>query len=185
MAWINIIDEKNADGKLKEVYDEITSARGKLSNIMKIHSLNPLAMKSHMDLYLSVMFSKSGIRREDSEMIAVVVSSANECEYCINHHAEALNQYWKDENKIKKLAEDYKQLDLSIKQMAMLSYAVKLTIMPNTVSETDIANLKVHDFTDENILNINLIVSYFNFVNRIVLGLGVKFNEDELKGYKY
>ncbi|MBU2494312.1 MAG: peroxidase-related enzyme [Bacteroidetes bacterium] len=185
MAWIKIIDEQHAEGKLKEVYEEITSARGKLSNIMKIHSLNPQAMKEHMDLYLSVMFSQSGLRREDCELIAVVVSSANECGYCINHHAEALNHYWKDKEKIKKVVEDYKQLDLSVKQMAMLSYAVKLTTMPNAVNENDIENLKLHDFTDENILNINLIVSYFNFVNRIVLGLGVDYSEEELKGYKY
>ena len=39
--------------------------------------------------------------------------------------------------------------------------------------------------TDEDILNINLVVSYFNFVNRIANGLGVEFSEEEVKGYKY
>ena len=53
MAWIDIIDEVDAKDDLKKVYDEIQSKRGKLSNIMKIHSLNPNTMKDHMDLYLS------------------------------------------------------------------------------------------------------------------------------------
>jgi len=39
--------------------------------------------------------------------------------------------------------------------------------------------------TDEEILSVNLVTSYFNFVNRIALGLGVEFSEEEIKGYKY
>jgi len=39
--------------------------------------------------------------------------------------------------------------------------------------------------SDRNILDINLIASYFNFVNRIALGLGVKFSNDEIRGYKF
>ncbi len=56
MPWIKVLDEREADAKLKEIYDEIKKERGKLSNIMKIHSLNPNAMKKHIYLYLSLMF---------------------------------------------------------------------------------------------------------------------------------
>lgn len=40
-------------------------------------------------------------------------------------------------------------------------------------------------FSDTDILTINLITSYFNFVNRIALGLGVGFSDDEITGYMY
>ncbi|HDR91458.1 MAG TPA: peroxidase, partial [candidate division Zixibacteria bacterium] len=63
MAWIKIIDEKKAKGELAEVYNKISSARGKLSNIMRVHSLNPKAMDAHMELYLSIMFSKTSLDR--------------------------------------------------------------------------------------------------------------------------
>ena len=72
MSWIKIIDVLDADNNLKEVYNEIKKRRGKLSNIMKIHSLNPNAMISHMNLYSSIMFSQHGITREDRELIATV-----------------------------------------------------------------------------------------------------------------
>jgi len=55
MSWIHIIDEADSSGKLKEIYDDIEKKRGKISNIMKIHSLNPDAMKNHMELYLSCL----------------------------------------------------------------------------------------------------------------------------------
>ena len=185
MPWIKEIDVNDAEGKLKEYYEELVKNRGKVSNILKIQSLNPDSMKEHLDLYMSIMFSKSGLKRDEREMIAVVVSSLNVCEYCINHHAEALNHYWKDDEKIQKLIKDFRHLDLSGKQKTMLEYSEKLTLTPSEVNEEDISNLREVGFTDENILNINLIVSYFNFVNRIALGLGVEFNEEEMKGYKY
>ncbi len=63
MPFIKVIDETEAQGKLKEVYEDIISSRRKLSNIMKIHSLNPDAMIKHMELYKSIMFGKSSIPR--------------------------------------------------------------------------------------------------------------------------
>ena len=99
MPWIKEIEANEAEGKLKEVYDDLTKNRGKVSNIMKIHSLDPETMSHHLDMYMSIMFSKSGLKREEKELVAVVVSALNNCTYCINHHAEALNHYWKDDEK--------------------------------------------------------------------------------------
>lgn len=185
MAWIKQIEEKEAEGKLQEVYKNILSKRGKLANIMKIHSLDPESMQHHLDLYTSIMFNKSGLNREEKELVAVVVSALNNCAYCINHHAEALNYYWKDDEKISALISDYKSLDFSIRIHAILNYAEKLTLTPSLINEYDIQNLRIHNLSDEDILNLNSVVSYFNFVNRIATGLGVEYDKDEIKGYKY
>jgi len=184
MSWIKIIDDKEATGLLKKIYQKIEAERGKIPNIMKIHSLNPLAMKAHLDLYLSLMFSQSGLMREECEMLATVVSAANSCEYCVNHHGEALNHYWKDKEKLQKLISDFKSLHLPEKTLKMLEYAVKLTRTPEKINREDVDVLRESGFSDEDILNINLIISYFNFVNRIALGLGVEFTPDEVRGYK-
>ena len=74
MAWINQIDEEKAEGKLKMVYSDLISQRGKIANVMKIHSLDPDTMKNHLDMYLSIMFSESSVSREERELIAVVVT---------------------------------------------------------------------------------------------------------------
>jgi len=185
MPWIKQINEKDATGKLNEVYDELLSARGKISNIMKIHSLDAETMKHHLDLHLSIMFNESNITREEKELIAVVVSSLNNCSYCIHHHAEALKFYWNDEAKINMLISDYKSIEFPIRIHAILNYAEKLTVTPGLVNEYDVQNLRIHDLSDEDILNVNLVVSYFNFANRIANGLGVETSEDEAKGYKY
>jgi len=66
----------------------------------------------------------------------------------------------------------------------MLEYAVKLTKTPERINQKDVDVLRKLSFSDEDILNINLIVGYFNFVNRIALGLGVESTPEEARGYK-
>jgi len=185
MAWIKAIDENQAEGPLAEAYDNIKNRRGKLSNIMRAQSLNPAAMVAHMDLYLQLMFGNTGLRRELRELIGVVVSLTNHCGYCVNHHAEALNYYWKNKSRIEQLKQDYSSLDFPENTKVMLEYCVKLTLYPQSLDEADVNVLREVGFPEEDILNINLIVSYFNFVNRIVLGLGVELSPDEMSGYQY
>lgn len=185
MAWIRVIDPEEASGALKEYYDEIKKARGKVANIMKIHSLRPETMKRHLELYLSIMFARSGLGREQRELLATVISSVNRCAYCVQHHGEALHHYWNDAEKLERVKTDYTQLNLGERDRSMLDYGVKLTRDPAAIGEDDIQRLRDAGYSDEDVLTINLIVSYFNFVNRVAEGLGVEFTPEEARGYEY
>ena len=185
MAWIDVIPEADATGDLRAAYDHIEQARGKLSNIMRVHSLRPEAMRTHMDLYLALLFSTSGLKRAERELLATVVSATNGCAYCTRHHGEALKAYWKDEARVAQIAEDYTAADLSIRERAMLDYGVALTREPASVNEADVEALRTVGFSDSDVLDIALITAYFNFVNRIAEGLGVELSEEEAAGYKY
>ena len=100
MPYIEVIEHAQAEGKLKEVYDHLLETRGKLAEVHKIQSLNPESIMNHMDLYMTIMFGQSPLKRYQREMIAVVVSAVNDCEYCQTHHGAALNHFWKDEAKV-------------------------------------------------------------------------------------
>ena len=185
MPWINVIDEKDATGELIGVYEEIRKKRGKISNVMRAQSLNPGVMQKHLDLYITLMFGSSGLDREDRELIGVLVSHLNGCEYCVQHHIAALDHYWKNKEKIAAVLNDSSAAGLSDRQHHMLEYVRKLTIEPSKISHNDILVMRNAGLGDAEILNINLITSYFCSVNRIVLGLGVGFTESEVKGYVY
>lgn len=186
MSWIEIIDEHSARGRLAEVYERIAGDRGRVANIMRVHSLNPEAMNAHLDLYLAAMFRRSGLSREDREIIATVVSVANRCPYCIHHHAEALRAYWKDDARVKTLIADPTGHEvLDVRQRAMVGYALALTRQPDSIRESSITALRETGLDDEAILALNLVIGYFNFVNRIALGLGVEFSAEEVGGYRY
>lgn len=185
MAWIRSIEEEEATGRVRELYRKIVLQRGKLSNIMKVHSLHPEAMDAHLNLYRAIVLSSGSLTREEREAIAVVVSGANGCPYCLRHHGEALLHYWKDEEKVRQLAEDRSSLDLPFRLQAILDYAEKVTARPQEMQEEDVERLRSAGLEDGDILTVNLVASYFNFVNRIALGLGVEWTEEEVSGYRY
>lgn len=184
MTWIKTIEPDGADETLSAVFDEITEVRGKLSNLMKAQSLNPLVLKRHLNLYDQLMFGHSSLSRAEREAIAVVVSNQNHCDYCIEHHSATIEHYIHDETIVAQLKKDHSGIHLSGRLSAILNYAVKLTRKPSDVDENDIETLRLAELNDEDILAVNLTVAYYNFVNRIALGLGVEHSQEEARGYK-
>jgi alkylhydroperoxidase family enzyme len=55
----------------------------------------------------------------------------------------------------------------------MLDYTAKLTRDPASVERADVERLRTEGFDDTAILQINLIASWFNYINRVADGLGV------------
>jgi uncharacterized peroxidase-related enzyme len=182
MGWISEIPDNEAQGPLREIYDVIKAQRGKVARILGVHSLDPGALQHHLDLYMHLMFSPGPLSRREREAIAVTVSAANGCAYCVAHHLEALQRYEKDEAVLDKVREAPEQL-ANPRLRAMLLYARKLTIAPSTMDETQVAALRADGLTDQEVLRVNLITAYFNFVNRIALGLGVTADAQEIAGY--
>jgi len=183
MSWINEIEVSEADGRLAEIYEELVEKRGKISNILKVHSLNPEAMSDHLDLYMTLMFGKSRLSRAEREAIGVVVSAENDCAYCVNHHAVALRQYIKDEETLGMLATADGLETLKPRLSNIVRHAQKLTSAPEAMTESDLGELRAVGLSDQDILDVTLITAYFNFVNRLVLGLGVEFTDEEIAGY--
>jgi uncharacterized peroxidase-related enzyme len=184
VSWIDEIEVSDAEGKLADMYKDLVEQRGKVSNILKVHSLNPEAMGNHLDLYMTLMFGRSGLSRAEREAIAVVVSAENECEYCINHHVEALRRYIRDEEILNMLATADGLETLEPRLSNIVRHAEKLTSAPGAMTESDLGELRAVGLSDADILDISLITAYFNFVNRIALGLGVEYTEEELSGYR-
>lgn len=81
MSWIKEIEVNEAEGKLKEIYNKILQRTDTVGNILKVHSLNPEVLEAHLKLYEQVMFGKSNLSRAQREMIGVVVSTTNACDY--------------------------------------------------------------------------------------------------------
>ncbi len=186
MAYIEVINPHEAGPQLKSIYEELILSRGKLAEVHKIQSLNPETIVRHMDLYQSLMFGKSPLKRYQREMMAVVVSAANNCEYCVRHHTEALRHFWNEDDSVQKLAGNYRLLDLAQRDMVLCDLAQLMTVNPSDMqNDAHLVPLREVGYTDRAILDATLIISYFNFVNRIVLSLGVVTDENEVSGYKY
>jgi alkylhydroperoxidase family enzyme len=77
-----MVDGKKAEGKLAKLYNKLTrSGKNEVAHVLKVQSLNPDLLKDHLNIYKTIMFSRSNLSRMQREMIATVVSNINECHY--------------------------------------------------------------------------------------------------------
>ena len=81
MAWIRVINENEAEGKLKEMYERFTAPWGGVDNILKIHSIRPRSLNGHYGFYRVLMTGSKDLPKPKREMIAVTVSALNHCVY--------------------------------------------------------------------------------------------------------
>lgn len=178
MAWIETTSPENAAGELQEIYKAISSTRGGVADIHQAQSLNPRALRAHLELYKAVVFARSSLSRIARERIAIVVSASNRCAYCVAHHSEALRQLGDDAATIETLGRGELPTTISAGDRALLEWARTAALVPSDATEATIATLRAHGFDDRALLDAALTVAYFSFVNRLVLLLGVHVEEN-------
>jgi len=81
VAFIDIVEENQADGLLAGIYDAAQKRAGRVYNILKIQSQNAAVLQAMLGLYAATMRGESPLTRSQREMLAVVVSRANDCHY--------------------------------------------------------------------------------------------------------
>jgi uncharacterized peroxidase-related enzyme len=81
VAHLRLIGEEEASGELKTEYEAAVARAGKVFNVVKAMSLNPKVLTASMGLYRAIMFGPSELSRVERELLAVVVSCANDCHY--------------------------------------------------------------------------------------------------------
>ncbi|MCH7804754.1 MAG: carboxymuconolactone decarboxylase family protein [Acidobacteria bacterium] len=80
-AWIRTAGETEATGYVKNLYESFKKQRGWIPNILKSTSIRPDITRGWVSFFNTLMYGPSGLKRSQREMIAVVVSVANDCYY--------------------------------------------------------------------------------------------------------
>ena len=81
MAHIRTIPPADATGPLKQEYETALKRAGHVAQILQLQSLNPPVLHAGVQLYLALMHGPSALTRAQRELIATVVSRANDCFY--------------------------------------------------------------------------------------------------------
>lgn len=170
MPFVKEGDESNPEisSLYKEINDELQI--GKIPNILKTTSIDPLIAKWFWDGVKIILLRESSIPRILKESIAVVVSNANSCEYCTQAHGMLLQLMGFTDEKITDLKNNFE--GFSDKEKAALNFALKIN---NSANKTTIDDHKIlHDFgyDDKQIVEITSVVAAFNWANIIADALG-------------
>ncbi|WP_170765037.1 carboxymuconolactone decarboxylase family protein [Ruegeria lacuscaerulensis] len=187
-AWIRMISDEDADAQLQATLDLARTPHGTVDNVMRVHSLRPNTMKGHVILYRACLHDEANtVPMWFQEVISSYVSNLNNCPYSYaNHWANARHLIGNDAraDKIEAALRACKPQDaFEGNQLEALVYAEKLTLFPGEMGEADVIALKNAGWADGEILEINQIVGYFNYANRLLNGLGVTTDGDVVGYY--
>ena len=140
---------------------------GFVPNVLAAYSFEPAKLRAFIAMYNDLMFGESNLSKLEREMIAVVVSSANRCYYCLVAHGQAVREMSGDSALGELLVMNYRVAKLSRKQRAMLDYAHELTVRPAEVGSAQRAALRKAGFKDRDIWDIAAITGFYNMTNRL------------------
>lgn len=81
MPFIQTVSEADAEGPVKQIYESSMASYGRIANIVRLLSPDAEVMKASMELYMNLMKRKNALSAGRREMVATVVSHANDCYY--------------------------------------------------------------------------------------------------------
>lgn len=172
VTWLRVPDESELPPEVLDLWAPSLEKLGFIPNVLRAYALRPthlLAWTAHFD---ELMKGGSSLTKAEREMIAVVVSVANDCAYCIASHSAVLRKLTKDPALADQVAADHRRADISERMKAALDYAVKLTRSPQAMVEADVDGLREAGWSDEDVMDIAEVTAMFNFSNRLASGLG-------------
>ncbi|GAA6193292.1 peroxidase-related enzyme [Phaeobacter sp. NW0010-22] len=187
-AWIEMIDDETADGRLKELLDKARTPHGTVDTVMRVHSLRPETMNGHVTLYRSVLHSKDNtLPFWFLEVIASYTSIINDCTYSLTHHFMNVRNLIKDQPRSDRIFLALKahrpEDEFEGKELELLRYAGKLTANVGKMIKSDFEALKIAGCSDGEILEVNQVCAYFNYSNRLLNGLGATTDGDIIGFY--
>ena len=176
--------KKEGEDQVKNYLNIVNEKIGFVPNVLAAFAKFPKQFEGFTKLYNSLMLGESGLTKLEREMIAVTVSSENQCFYCLVAHGAAVRELSDDPQLGERLASNFESANLSKKHKAMLRFVRTLTKNPSTINENDRQTLTNQGFNDRDIWDISLIVGFFNMTNRLAIASEMEPNDIYHKMYR-
>jgi uncharacterized peroxidase-related enzyme len=155
----------------KDIVDKIMEVQEKAGFVPQVFlslARRPAEWRAFFAYHDALMLKEdSNLTKGDREMIVTTTSAANHCLYCVVAHGAILRIYEKKPLIADQVAINYRKADISVRQRAMLDFAMKVCLTSYEINETDFTVLHAHGFNDEDIWDIASITAFFGMSNRI------------------
>jgi uncharacterized peroxidase-related enzyme len=178
VSKLGVPDPAGLDEDLRAIWAKCVEKLGFVPNVFSAYSLKPQRLRHFMAMYNDIMRAESGLSKLEREMVAVVVSSANRCYYCLVAHGAAVRELSGDPELGEMMALNYRVAKLDDRQRAMLDYAWKLTTTPYLVDDADRDGLRAVGLTEGDIFDLSETVAFFNLSNRMASATDMMPNKE-------
>lgn len=172
ITWLRVPDEQELPREVLDLWAPSLEKLGFVPNVLRAYALRPRHLLLWTAWFDEVMKADSGLTKAEREMIAVVVSVANDCAYCIAAHSAVLRKLTRDPALADAVAADHHGAAISDRMKLALDYALALTRDPASTREEDVQRLRAAGWSDEDVMDIAEVTALFNMSNRMASGLG-------------
>ncbi len=170
--------EASLPGPIRAVFDKCVEKLGFVPNVLKAYTLRRKKFEPFRAYNNELMLGESGLSKLEREMIAVVVSCANHCHYCLIAHGAAVRVMSGKPELGDQLVTNYRAAALDARTRAMLDFTWALTVSPSTIGDDDRAALRRAGFTDEDIFDIAEVAGFYNMTNRLAAAVEMRPNPE-------
>lgn len=178
-SWLKVPDRSDVPENVETLFQKFEAKLGMLPNMPQIFSLTPEHFLKWFGYYDFLMRSEqSGLSRREREMMALVVSSENKCEYCLATHSAYLRELTGDAILPDVLIHNFRRADISEREKALLEFAYKMTRCSFEMTEEDLQPLRNLGLSDATIFEAAQVAAMFNYTNRLANALGWKPNPE-------
>jgi uncharacterized peroxidase-related enzyme len=157
-------------------FDICVEKLGFIPNVLQSYAFDVQKLNAFTGMYNDLMLGKSGLSKLEREMIAVVVSSYNRCFYCLVSHGAAVRQLSGKPELGEMLVMNYRAAPLSVRERAILDFAVKMTEASAKIEEADRQVLRDADLSDADIWDVAAVASFYNMSNRFSSAVAMEPN---------
>ncbi|MDD9878440.1 MAG: peroxidase-related enzyme [Magnetovibrio sp.] len=177
---IDLPDDENLTDDVRAYLDICAEKLGLVPNVLAAYTAKPEKFETFSRFYNQLMLDEdaTNLSKLEREMIAVVVSAANRCYYCLVAHGQAVRALSGDPQLGEMLVMNYRVAELTGRHRVMLDYAWKLTADPHGIGDGDRAALRQAGFDDGDIFDITDTAAFFNYTNRMAHGLDMMPNPE-------
>ncbi|MEQ8480801.1 MAG: peroxidase-related enzyme [Hoeflea sp.] len=163
---------------MKGYFAKCEEKLGMVPNVLRAYSFNNEKLEAFVAFYNDLMLADSGLSKLDREMIAVAVSSVNQCYYCLTAHGAAVRQLSGRPELGEQMVMNYRSADLGRREKAMLDFAVLMTENSAAIEEEDRQELRDAGFSDRDIWDIAAVAAFFNMTNRMASATDMRPNPE-------
>ncbi|MGP9819663.1 peroxidase-related enzyme [Salinarimonas sp. NSM] len=151
---------------------------GFVPNVLAAYAHDDAKLSAFAAFYNGLMLAPSGLSKLEREMIAVVVSAANRCFYCVTAHGAAVRQLSGDPVLGDTLAVSWRAARLAPRHVAMLAFAEKVALASFSIAEADRQALRDAGFSDVDIWDVAAVASFFAMSNRLASATDMRPNAE-------
>ena len=151
---------------------------GFVPNVFLTLAHRPDEFRAFFAYHDALMEKDEGLTKAEREMIVVATSGANGCLYCVVAHGAILRIRAKNPRVADQVATNYRKAEITVRQRAMLDYAMKVALNSAEVDDADFAALREHGFADDAIWDIGAIAAFFALSNRLANVASMRPNDE-------